>query len=217
MGVAERREREREQRRKDIIDAAERVFFGKGPLEATMDDVAAEAELSKGTLYLYFAGKDELYLAIGTRCLAYMWEQLSSLADDGRSGFAALERFCEVHRSFVKEHPDHVKIMLAWQASGFHADPDMPGFPAYQENTLRLFQLIVAVIRRGQADGSIREGLDPAQCAFQIWGGHMGVTMLYFNREEIGRRLPFELDLSPLLPSFSELLLRGLRADETRP
>ena len=46
MGVAERREREREQRRARIIDAAERVFFRLGPLASTMDDVAVEAELS---------------------------------------------------------------------------------------------------------------------------------------------------------------------------
>ena len=45
MGVIERREREREQRRNDIIDAAEKVFFSKGRDKTSMDDIAREAEL----------------------------------------------------------------------------------------------------------------------------------------------------------------------------
>ena len=49
MGVAERKEREKEQRRKGILDAAEKVFFKHGVENATMDNVAEEAELSKAT------------------------------------------------------------------------------------------------------------------------------------------------------------------------
>ena len=65
MGIAERKEREKEQRRKAILDAAEKVFFEKGLKYSTMDDVAEEAELSKGTLYLYFKNKEELFAVSG--------------------------------------------------------------------------------------------------------------------------------------------------------
>jgi len=47
MGIAERREREKEQRQKEIIDAAERIFFAEGVENSTMGEVAAAAELSK--------------------------------------------------------------------------------------------------------------------------------------------------------------------------
>ena len=61
MGITERKEREKLQRREDILNAAERVFFSKGHKNSTMDDVAEEAELSKGTLYLYFKSKEGFY------------------------------------------------------------------------------------------------------------------------------------------------------------
>ena len=67
MGVSERKERERERRREDILDAAEKVFFEKGIDLATMEDVALTAELSKATLYLYFSSKEEIYFAIFVR------------------------------------------------------------------------------------------------------------------------------------------------------
>ena len=50
LGVAERKEREKERRREDIVNAAAKVFFNKGVDHATMDDVAEAAELSKATL-----------------------------------------------------------------------------------------------------------------------------------------------------------------------
>ncbi len=72
MGIVERREREKEHRRNSILDAAEEIFFSKGIHLATMDEVAARAELSKGTLYIYFKSKEELYYGITMRALTVL-------------------------------------------------------------------------------------------------------------------------------------------------
>ncbi|MEO8168159.1 MAG: helix-turn-helix domain-containing protein, partial [bacterium] len=60
MGIIERKEREKEHRREDIIAAAQKIFFEKGLPSATMDEIAEAAELSKGTLYLYYKSKEDL-------------------------------------------------------------------------------------------------------------------------------------------------------------
>lgn len=72
MGIQERKERERERRRQQIMVAAKRVFSVKGFTKATMEDIAKEAELSPGTLYLYFKNKDELYASLSLRILQYL-------------------------------------------------------------------------------------------------------------------------------------------------
>ena len=72
MGIQERKPRERERRRQQIIVAAKRVFSEKGYSKATMEDIAREAELSPGTLYLYFKNKDELYASLSLRILQYL-------------------------------------------------------------------------------------------------------------------------------------------------
>lgn len=72
MGIQERKERERERRRQQIIVAAKRVFSEKGFNRSTMEDIAKEAELSPGTLYLYFKNKDELYASLSLRILQYL-------------------------------------------------------------------------------------------------------------------------------------------------
>ncbi|MDL2275208.1 TetR/AcrR family transcriptional regulator [Desulfosarcina sp. OttesenSCG-928-G10] len=77
MGIQERKEREKERRRQQIIVAAKRVFSEKGFNKATMEDIAKEAELSPGTLYLYFKNKEELYASLSLRVLQYLHIRVS--------------------------------------------------------------------------------------------------------------------------------------------
>jgi AcrR family transcriptional regulator len=72
MGIQERRERERDRRRQQIMVAAKRVFSTKGFGKTTMEDIAKDAELSPGTIYLYFKNKDELYASLSLRVLQYL-------------------------------------------------------------------------------------------------------------------------------------------------
>ena len=72
MGIKERKERERGRRRQQIMIAAKRVFSEKSFNKATMEDIAKEAELSPGTIYLYFKNKDELFASLSLRILHYM-------------------------------------------------------------------------------------------------------------------------------------------------
>lgn len=72
MGIQERKEREKERRRQQIIVAAKRVFSQKGLSGTTMEDIAKESELSPGTLYLYFKNKEELYASLSLRILHFL-------------------------------------------------------------------------------------------------------------------------------------------------
>jgi AcrR family transcriptional regulator len=82
MGIQERKERERERRRQQIMVAAKRVFSVKGFSKATMEDIAKEAELSPGTLYLYFKNKDELYASLSLRILQYLLIRLEHVNNE---------------------------------------------------------------------------------------------------------------------------------------
>ncbi len=81
MGIKERKEREKESRRQQIMVAAKKVFTEKGFNRATMDDIAHEAELSPGTLYLYFKNKEELYASLSLRILQYLQQKIEHVKD----------------------------------------------------------------------------------------------------------------------------------------
>ena len=72
MSNISRREREKQKRRQEIIDAAEKVFFTKGYDKVTMDEIAQKAEVNKALLYYYFKNKETFILRSkssgGTNC-----------------------------------------------------------------------------------------------------------------------------------------------------
>ncbi len=76
MGIQDRRRRERKRRRHQIMVAAKKVFSIKGFTKTTMEDIAREAELSPGTLYLYFKNKDELYASLSVEILEHLYNKL---------------------------------------------------------------------------------------------------------------------------------------------
>ncbi len=63
-GVASRKERERQVKKKDILKAAREVFAQKGLHAATLDEIAEKAEFAKGTLYGYFSSKENLFISV---------------------------------------------------------------------------------------------------------------------------------------------------------
>jgi AcrR family transcriptional regulator len=99
MGIQERKERERERRRQQIIVAAKRVFSIKGFNKTTMEDIAKEAELSPGTLYLYFKNKDELYASLSLRVLQYLNIRLEHVLNE--KGLNPLERVDSLKQAMI--------------------------------------------------------------------------------------------------------------------
>src|SRR6476659_2510768 len=67
MGVKERKERERQQRSNDILEAARRLFESKGFLNTTLQDVAKEAEISVGLIYRYFESKEDIFASLALK------------------------------------------------------------------------------------------------------------------------------------------------------
>jgi AcrR family transcriptional regulator len=78
MGIAERRAREREQRRQDILAAAWDVADRVGWARFSVEQVAAEAELGRATVYGYFASQNELVVALGRDALQMLSEKLAA-------------------------------------------------------------------------------------------------------------------------------------------
>jgi len=112
MGTTERKEREKAQKRQHLIDIAENVFFEKGYEAATMDQIAEKAEYSKGTLYLYFKNKEELYIAISTRSISRFQSIIHEEMQKSNTGEEKLSAIKNAYLRFFLEDPDHMKVML---------------------------------------------------------------------------------------------------------
>jgi AcrR family transcriptional regulator len=173
MGTAERRERERRQRRSDLIDAAEKIFFSKGFERATMEEVADAAELSKGTIYLYFKSKDDLYEAIIVRGLRILKLKFEAAVQGCVKGIEKVRSIGMAYVRFSDEYPHYFDAFIHYQGQEtecFHTEDPL--------------KILVESVREGIDDGSIRPDLDPLKAAIILWGQTTGVLQIMTKKCE---------------------------------
>lgn len=109
MSLIARKELEKEQRRKDILNAAEKLFFSKGYENVSLKDIAKEVKLGRSTIYLYFENKEELFFAVvlrGTRILNTMIKEETKKAENS---FEKLAAFRSAYYKFAKEYSDYLR------------------------------------------------------------------------------------------------------------
>lgn len=212
MGTQERRQREKEQRLNDIINAAERIFLtGKAFESITMDEIAKEAELSKGTLYLYFKTKEDLYFAVHLRSMEFLKTKLTECITPDLSGLEIIENVGKTYIKFSKEYPDHFKLMA--QKKVFHAseeNKDNENLICCVKEGMSIFEFLSQAIMKGQQDGSIRKDIDPKLTTISIYGQIDGVLdHNYCNDEHI---LNFaDCDCEELAKTSFDLILHSIK------
>jgi TetR/AcrR family transcriptional regulator len=112
MGTTERREREKQQRRDDILNTARTIFFDKGFRDTTIDDIARATELARGTIYLYFESKEEIYATVLEEGLDILHtlvrEAYSSEQDPLTNLLAGHDAFMRFH----DEYKNHYNVLL---------------------------------------------------------------------------------------------------------
>ena len=215
MGIAERREREKERRRTDIIDAAERVFFSKGWQSATMDDVADAAELSKATLYLYFKSKEELYAAILLRGSEILHEMFSQAVDTHETGIEQTEAIGRAYISFHATHRNYYDAMLYFDARGFESCEDCEYAQQCDEYRDRIMGLVARAVKNGVDDGTLRADLDPMRTALILWAQTSGVLSALATAGEKIREV-LKVDPNDLVETFFQFTFHAIAADPER-
>ena len=209
MGVAERKEREKLQRRNDIIDAAEIVFFSKGYENSSMDDVAKEAELSKGTLYLYFHSKEDLYAAIIGRGARILNSLFTEAAVKGENGLQKTKAIGEAFIKFYNEHPDYHDAMMFDQGKlselGCECDNEIDAMKIKKKSN----EILINAVSEGMKDGSIKSDLDPVKIAMILWGQTMGILQLVKNKGEILEKV-FGVNKQEIIDDYFKLTFKTL-------
>ncbi len=167
MTIADRKQREKEQRRTEIVDAAEKLFYKKGFDNVTMDEIADAVEFSKGSLYLYFKNKDSLFFAIVARMHREYFRQFRKLLDENASGGEQIRTMIRHLVEYTKNHQEYNDMActvgpLIWSRM------DTEYEQVLAENSMEYNLWLNDAITKGMADGSIRNDLNPALFGFYI-------------------------------------------------
>ena len=157
-----RRDREREQRRQEILQAALRLFASQGYDLTTLDQIAAAAEYGKGTLYNYFSSKEELFSAMIKDGIARFHSLIGARLKKAKGTLERLDAFIDASFEFYAGNEDFLKVyMLQMVYSGAFQGPLKEQLKGTWTKNL---SLPVGIFRKGIKEGIFR-GNDPVRMA----------------------------------------------------
>lgn len=203
MAIPERKEREREEIRKKILDAAHTLFERLGYEAVTMRAVAEAIEYSPATIYLHFENKDALVEELCKRDFSVLLGQMAQ-APLPKDPVARLRAIGEVYAQFGLRNPNHYRFMFMSMTAGkFNPQRDR------QDPGQQTFSLLRVCVEDLMADGVIPRG-DVDEVGHVLWATlHGAVALLITYR---GDQFPYK----PVSPKFLEHVmdttLAGLRA-----
>jgi len=179
MGIEERKKREKEERRDLILGTARRLFFNEGFQSVTVEKIAREAELAKGSIYLHFRGKEEIYTQILLRDIDAFYQQIGSLVAEKTPAESRLVRLAHVYAALFLRDRELFRILM-----NFQLYPDRLNLPEDLHRRLivsmkKNIDVVEKIFEQGVQAGEFNAGTDLFYCRNAFWGMLNGIISHY--------------------------------------
>lgn len=218
MGVSERKEREKERKRQNMLQAAEKLILEKGLDQLNMDEVADRAEVSKGSLYLYFHNKTDLVLGICNKATSMLHQEFSKVLSMDVSGFEMVYTIGATFIKFANSHPEFYRAMKFFDGLSSSEDThECDYLHQCRQNMDNSYTTMTRAIQVGMQDGSIKSEYDPKELAALLMATSHGlVDMAYKSHHTPHFQLMEQhgIRLSSLFRNYMRMIARGI-SDKT--
>ena len=201
MGIQQRREREREARRRAVLDAARSLVRERGFNGTTTKQIAQRCELSEATLFWYFQNKDEIMTSLLFEGIDFMTEGLEAIVDKDAPPAGKLESLWKFFLRVREEHPEYIHVFTYL---GHPHAADAVTEDVKREILRRSganFELLTEIVRGACGNATPRVAVD------LVWAAFAGLMVLRDSRLNLGAR-PHPTDRE--MTAAFKLLLSGL-------
>jgi TetR/AcrR family transcriptional regulator, fatty acid metabolism regulator protein len=184
----------------NIIEAAVRVFARKGYYNSRVSDIAREAGIAAGTIYLYFKTKDDILVTLFRNKMTEFVGSLRKAVADEPDAIAKVRRLVALHFRMLEDNPELAEVVQIELRQGqkFFRGASSQEIGAY-------FALIGSLLEEGVAQGQFRQDL-PVKIATKMLFGAMDQMATSWVLGKRGYRL---VDTAPAV---ADLFLQGVAA-----
>jgi len=184
--VEKRMKREKLRRTEEILTAAQKVMLAKGYNGATMDDIAAEAGLTKPTVYQYFKTKDELFVQLVEpliQSLALKLEAIKILLEEKKyeTGRKIIGDVFDVYYGTFEENPDLYKLFNIFLQFGVIYNMNEESYTTIKLWGIKCFKEGNSIVSLSIGQGFFRE-TDISQATDFVWGSFWGIVQVEQNK-----------------------------------
>ena len=180
------RTKEKEVRIREIEEAAKKIFFKKGYQQSSLEDIAKRADISKGTIYLYFKSKEDLYLSLMlsmfrevTRLLFDFEKKLS--AKKFKSSFDFFMEFSRILLCAYEYDPDGFMVFRIFQVGKFFSKISRKTYERLNAIGRNNFTIARRIVNKA-IDIGILPTLDAVKVTDVSWGLFLGVLQVELDK-----------------------------------
>lgn len=215
MTKSNRKKKDIEIRRNEILDAVERIYEMGNFESVTMDDIAKEAEFTKQTLYAYFKGKDEIMASIYVRAANRINGMIKTKLDEQESmtGYEKLDLMRIVFTEIAIKKPLYTKMISIYQLKDLNEFKELGIYEEIITKNANLTSYMSDCIAKGIVDGSIVKNTDVQSGVLFLKALILGAVSMVIYNEQYMRQ---ELKLTPL-ESLSTIFEFSMKAFKNNP
>jgi TetR/AcrR family fatty acid metabolism transcriptional regulator len=193
-----------EGKRGRILDAAIKVFAAEGFYNAKVSQIAHEAGVADGTIYLYFKSKDDLLINLFEDRMERVNANLREAIDTESTATARLRRIVKLHLELVEQNRDMAEVISVElrQSSKFIREYSNPKFAEF-------LRTIAGAVVEGQRTGELRTGIDPYVFARALFGALDEIALAWLVKHP-GSKASIELPRAAEM--LGDLFIDGLAA-----
>jgi len=207
MGLIQRREREYLTHRKEILQAAERVFAEKGFFQTTMSEIAGAAEFGTGSLYKYFKSKENLYFTLIDEKVEEINRSVRVGLSEKKSAVERIKKVLGLEFEFIERNRDFFRIYISEMNRFDWTMKDDLG-KGIHDKMVKYIDILAGVMRQGIKGGEFKS-LNPLDLAQALVGM---VNSVVFEWLVSPKAYPLISKMDTVL----EIFLRGTQRIERR-
>ena len=191
-----------EDKHKKILQAAIKVFAHNGFYSSKVSEIAKEAGVADGTIYLYFKNKDDILISLFEEEMENIIENMKEEMDKEEELLSKLKRFAIVQLNSKRDNPNLATIMEVElrQSSKFMKEYVNKKFIEY-------LKIISSIIKDGQQKGIIKKDIDPTIVSRAFWGALDEVARFWVLSPKKKVSLPASAEL------ISDIFIKGMVVD----
>ncbi len=211
MGLEERRKREKQNRKNAILKAARRLFFDNGFRPVTVESIAKKAELSKGSIYLYFKSKEEIYTQILLSDIDKFHEYFKDLHQNTASASEAITKFAMIYVDLFLNDRELFRILMTFMlhTNAMNLPEDLNNHII--KSTNKNINTIEEIFRYGIERGEFSPTMNLRLSRNAFWGLLNGIISLHLFTGIESKRIEV---IHSTIKAGLEIFIRGLKGSQ---
>lgn len=204
MSTQERKLKEKQNRKQQILDAAEAIMVESGLHGLSIDLIAQYTQLAKGTIYLYFKSKEEILSILTIKARELLLDEFKKIAIKEVTPVEKLKLIIIANYQFFKKYSLYYDLLSLYEANHNVVETE-----EMYKSSDEISKIVAHIVIEGQKQNLINPSFNPYELTMNLWAMTVGVLQLFKVR---GALISEKFDISEqnLLDNYLTIFLKGI-------